>query len=192
MSYHRTGKHCPGSPQSQSRWWCQSRCVSRQQCPQTREKAADSVSAERSSAPCTAAEGELSMARGLCHSKGGKAPDPELCPGRAPVPEFSPQRAPVPALRKCPPEPKSSSARSLKAYSRPRASRAPSSVSYNSRVQPWKAGISQIPTLPPTIASSTAIVWQPLCGQSFPWLRLQPQRPGPRLGPLTRRLRHGS
>ncbi len=136
--------------------------------PPTREKAADSVSAERSSAPCTAAEGELSMARGLCHSKGGKAPDPELSPGRAPVPEFSPQRAPVPALRKCPPEPKSSSARSLKAYSRPRASRAPSSVSYNSRVQPWKAGISQIPALPPTIASSTAIVWQPLCGQSFP------------------------
>ncbi len=33
MSYYRTGKQCWGSPQSQSRWWCQSRCVSRQQRP---------------------------------------------------------------------------------------------------------------------------------------------------------------
>ncbi len=64
--------------------------------PALREKAADGVSAERSSTPCIAAEGELSMARGLCHSKGKRAPDPQLSPGRAPVPEFSPRRAPVP------------------------------------------------------------------------------------------------
>ncbi len=38
--------------------------------PALRESATDGVSAERSSAPCTAAEGELSMARGLCQGKG--------------------------------------------------------------------------------------------------------------------------
>ncbi len=94
----------------------------------SREKAADGVSTERSYAPCTAAEGELSMARGLCHSKGERAPDPQLSLGRAPVPEFGPGRAtdpkssppssplvpassapperhPVPTPRRRPPEP---------------------------------------------------------------------------------------
>ncbi len=61
----------------------------------SRERAMDGVSAERSSAPCTVAEGELRMARGLCHSK----------EERAPFPEFSPRRTPVPAPRKYPPEP---------------------------------------------------------------------------------------
>jgi len=86
--------------------------------PALREKAADGVSAERSSTPCIAAEGELSMARGLCHSKGKRAPDPQLSSGRAPVPKFSTRRAPVhstvsvpvpefspgsPEAHKCPP-----------------------------------------------------------------------------------------
>ncbi len=61
----------------------------------SRERAMDGVSAERSSAPCTVAEGELRMARGLCHSK----------EERAPFPEFSPRRTPVPAPGKYPPEP---------------------------------------------------------------------------------------
>ncbi len=61
----------------------------------SRERAMDGVSAERSSTPCTVAEGELRMACGLCHSK----------EERAPFPEFSPRRTPVPAPRKYPPEP---------------------------------------------------------------------------------------
>ncbi len=85
--------------------------------PASKEKAADGVSAERSSAPCTTDEVELSMARGLCHSKGERGPDPQLSPGRAPVPEFNPRaypqsipgRAPVPELSTVrAPDPKSS------------------------------------------------------------------------------------
>ncbi len=86
-----------GLPQSRSCLWRQSRCTA------LREKAVDGVSVERSAAPCTAAE--LSMVRGLCHSKRVRAPDRQLSPGRAPVPTFSLRRAPVPAPRKCPPEP---------------------------------------------------------------------------------------
>ncbi len=63
--------------------------------PALRENTTDGVSAERCSAPCTAAEGELSMACGLCQGKGEWAP----------VPEFSPRRAPVPAPQKHPPVP---------------------------------------------------------------------------------------
>ncbi len=66
--------------------------------PARREKAADSVSAEKSSVPCTAAEDELSMARGLCHNEEERVSVPELSPERAPVPELSPERAPVPEL----------------------------------------------------------------------------------------------
>ncbi len=57
--------------------------------PATRENTADSESAERSSAHCTAAEGELSMAHGMCHSKGVRAPIPEFGPGRATDPKSS-------------------------------------------------------------------------------------------------------
>ncbi len=75
-------------------------------------------SAERSFAPCTAAEGELSMARGLCHSKAGRATVSPFDPGRATDPKSSssssplvpsssahPEHPPVPAPRKRPPEP---------------------------------------------------------------------------------------
>ncbi len=63
--------------------------------PTSRERVTDGVSTERSSTPCTVAEGELSMVRGLCHSKGE----------RAPLHEFSTRRAPVPAPGKCSPDP---------------------------------------------------------------------------------------
>ncbi len=66
--------------------------------PARREKAADSVSVEKSSVPCTAAEGELSMARGLCHTEEERVPVPELSPERATVPELSPERASVPVF----------------------------------------------------------------------------------------------
>ncbi len=63
--------------------------------PATREKAVDSDNAERSSAPCTVAEGELIMDLGLCNSEGERAPVPEFSPERAPVPPASPERASV-------------------------------------------------------------------------------------------------
>ncbi len=72
--------------------------------PATREKATDSVSAERSSAPCTAAEGELSMARQLCHTEDERVPVPELSPEWAPIPELSPEKSPVPDFRPESPE----------------------------------------------------------------------------------------
>ncbi len=64
--------------------------------PATREKAMDSESAEKSSAPSTVAEGELIMDLGLCNAKGERAPVLEFSPERATVPEFIPERAPVP------------------------------------------------------------------------------------------------
>ncbi len=66
--------------------------------PATKEKATDGVCMERSSAPCTVAEGELSMVRRLCHTEEERVPLPELSPERAPVSELSPERAPVPEL----------------------------------------------------------------------------------------------
>ncbi len=68
--------------------------------PATREKAADGVSVDRSSTPCTVAEGELCMARWLCHTEEERAPVPELNPERAPIPEFRPES---PEAHKCPP-----------------------------------------------------------------------------------------
>ncbi len=59
-----------------------------------RENATDGVSAERSSASCAAAEGELTMARGLCHSEGERAPFPEFGPGRATDPKSGPPSSP--------------------------------------------------------------------------------------------------
>ncbi len=56
----------------------------------------------------------------------------------------------------------------LKESSRACASRAPSSVHSRSWVQPWKPGGSQMPALPPSPASSPAVVWQPLCSPSAP------------------------
>ncbi len=56
----------------------------------------------------------------------------------------------------------------LKESSRVCASRAPSSVHSRSWVQSWKPGGSQMPALPPSPASSPAVVWQPLCSPSAP------------------------
>ncbi|XP_058614728.1 uncharacterized protein LOC131529176 [Onychostoma macrolepis] len=92
--------------------------------PALRESATDCVSTERSSAPCTAAEGELSMACGLCHREGRKAPVPALR-------KRPPESPPVPAPRRCLPcsalPERPPSACAAKALTRVRASRAPSS-----------------------------------------------------------------
>ncbi len=64
--------------------------------PAMREKAADSESAERSSSPCTVADGELIMYLGRCISEGERAPFPESGPEKAPVFTSSSERAPVP------------------------------------------------------------------------------------------------
>ncbi len=64
--------------------------------PAMREKAADNESAERSSSPCTVADGELIMYLGRCISEGERAPFPESSPEKAPVFTSSSERAPVP------------------------------------------------------------------------------------------------
>ncbi len=72
--------------------------------PITREQAVDGVSAEWSSAPCTAAEGELMRPLGLLDSEGASdppVPAPRMCPP-VPAPRMCP---PVPAPRMCPPVP---------------------------------------------------------------------------------------
>ncbi|KTG37611.1 hypothetical protein cypCar_00004989 [Cyprinus carpio] len=79
-----------GSPRSQSLWDRQTSCESQLQCLSVREKAADNESAERSSSPCTVAEGVLITDLGLCNSKGERAPVPTSIPERAPVPTSSP------------------------------------------------------------------------------------------------------
>ncbi len=66
--------------------------------PALRENAMDGVSAERSSASCATAEGELKMARGLCHSEGENAPFLEFGPGRATDPKSSPPSSPESSL----------------------------------------------------------------------------------------------
>ncbi len=66
--------------------------------PALRENAMDGVSAERSSAHCTAAEGELSMECGLCHNEGRKAPVP--APRKRPPEPAPPEHPQVPAPHK--------------------------------------------------------------------------------------------
>ncbi len=75
--------------------------------PTMREKAVDSKSVERSSAPCTVAEGELNVDLGLLDFKGefmdvyADLPPllpPSLEPSVSPVPTSSPERASVPKI----------------------------------------------------------------------------------------------
>ncbi len=66
--------------------------------PALRENAMDGVSAERSSASCAAAEGELKMAHGLSHSEGENTPFLEFGPGRATDPKSSPPSSPESSL----------------------------------------------------------------------------------------------
>ncbi len=131
--------------------------------PITREQAVDGVSAEWSSAPCTAAEGELLIDLGLLDMERDLidwdaaleielppllSPSSPLVPSSPPsslVPLSSPEGAsdsPVPAPRKCPPVPA------------PR------------KRPPERPPVPAPRKFPPAPASSTAVVWQPLCSPS--------------------------
>ncbi len=194
--------------------------------PTMREKAVDSKSVERSSAPCTVAEGELNVDLGLLDFKGEfmdvyadlppllppspepsvspvptssperasvpkigperasvpeisteKAPVspscpesdsvPELRPERAPVPEFGPDRAPVPEFSpKRASVPNSSPERAPVPTYSPEKAAVPTSGP--ERASDSKPGVSKMPTHPPApaSASSTSVVWQPLCSPS--------------------------
>ncbi len=146
-----------------------------------------------------------------------RAPVPKLSPERSPVPELGPERDPVPeSSPKSARFPESKTKRAsipvwpregLRSQDRLREG-------FYSRLQPWEPVGSKMSTHPPAPASSTAVVWQPLCSTSTHHLFsvsttglpvcivgmageplvscLQPLSPGLCLAPLTQWPHHGS
>ncbi len=176
--------------------------------PITREQAVDGVSAEWSSAPCTAAEGELLIDLGLLDMERDLidwdaaleielphllSPSSPLVPSSPPsslIPLSSPERAsdsPVPAPRKCPPVP----APRKRPPERPPVP-APRKFPPSHPLLPPPPLSSGSPSARPQPSINvprydrephgTAIL-QRRRDWSFPHLRLQPPRPGLRLGP---------
>ncbi len=163
--------------------------------PTTREQAVDGVSAEWSSAPCTAAEGELIIQLGLLDFEGNLidwetdleielppllSPSTPLVPSSPPsslVPLSSAEGAsdpPVPAPRKCPPV---RVRKMLLENARP--------PTHSFLLNRCHLAAPLLTLSPPSLRCEprgTAIL-QRCRGRSIPHLRLQPPRPGLCLGP---------
>ncbi len=211
--HRRTERQCWGSPwsRSRSRWWRQSRCESRQQSlprgrmPRTvRAHAADSESAEKSSAPSIVAEGELIIQLGLLDMGGGGGGDLidwetdleiELALSSLRHPRwFRPALIrlwfPFPALRRLPilqyPLLKDALQCPLLENARP--------PTHSCLLHRCFLAAPLLALSPPSMRCELGgtVILQHRRGQSFPWLRLQPPRPGLHLGTLTHRLHHGS
>ncbi len=184
--HRRTERQCWGSPRSQSRWWRQSRCVSRQQRP-PRGRIPRTVWARRGAPPPAprlrvswvwSVDCATTLEKGLHF--------PSLAQGGPQIP--SPALLSLLRLRWSQPAPFLQSALQCPLLENARP------PTHSCLLHRCRLAAPLLALSPPSMRcelGETAIL-QRRRGRSFPRLRLQPPRPGLRLGPLTRRLHHGS
>ncbi len=181
------------------------------QCPAHHLPAARSTCPSPPRPGHTAAEGELSMARGMCHSKGVRAPIPKFGPGRATDPKSSspssfespsfplvpassapPERPPVPAPRKRPPVPDPPERPPVPAPRKCPPVPAPRKCPPSHPLLPTPPLSSGSPSARPQPTIITVRARRDYHPPALPWSEFPPLRPGLRLSPLTRQLHRGS